>query len=302
MVEIKIFINLDTRDSVVIVPQVLTTPVLSCGQVAYDVSVPFITRKKGLYLGVFTGVVVIGLCAWLLYLKVRTDKLTLDPPIQKAFALIPSITSYSQAVETQMQFSDRSLKITGIYAVDHSNKRFSSYSTTTLFIPGDTSGHSFTHQNISIGDTVYNRVQTSDKLLQSSIQSSPKWRNFKNTAIPVKLADIVIAGPIQDNLAILSQNGLYLTLTHKSGQVMVGSEPLLRYTFKLSDKTSGLGEGALNAIVNRIGSQGTIDVWIDPTHFEVHQLLFTNYPYISTTTISDTNTPLQILAPTSTPS
>ncbi len=216
--------------------------------------------------------------------------------------MVASVTSYSQFVETEMKFPDRTLNIIGTYDVDTQNKRFASYSTTTLLIARDTKGHIFTHQDIAIGDDVYTKVETYDNLLTSSIQSSAKWQSFKSNAIPRQLASIAIAGPIQDNLSLLAENGKYLTFAKKQDVTQWGTESLLRYTFTLSSYAFEVSDGPLNAAVKRIGKNGMIDVWIDPTTFEVRHLLFTNPPYTSTTTISRMNTPLPIVAPVDTKS
>ncbi len=233
---------------------------------------------------------------WLLHYISSRDQL-LDSPIQKSLAQIQTITSYTQDIQTETKIDTKSLVIKGLYINDYKNNTYLSYSTTTLVVAGDATPHLFTHQNISQGDTIYLRVQTQDLLLKNSIQSTSEWQKFKNTSIPQKFAGIAIAGPIQDNLSLLSQNGAYLILHKKYGRVRFKDETLLRYTFSLSKKTATIPEGPLRAVVGRIGS-GTIDVWIDPQNFQVRHLLFTNTPYISTTTISNINTPPLIGIPT----
>lgn len=217
--------------------------------------------------------------------------------MQKALALIPSVTSYSQYVETQIKIDNRTLRIVGIYTVDNATKQFASYSTTTLLIGNDAKPHIFTHQNIAAGDTVYFKIESQDALLKSSIQSSPHWRSFKNSEIPKNFTSIAIAGPIQDNLAVLSERGTYITLQRNSGTTQWGEESLLRYTFILSKKAFAVSDGPLNALVQRIGQQGTVDVWIDPQSFKVRHMVFANAPYFSTTTISHLNTPLPFEIP-----
>ncbi len=234
---------------------------------------------------------------WLLHYISSRDQL-LDSPIQKALAQIPLVTSYAQDIQTETKIDTKSLVITGLYINDYKSNTYLSYSTTTLIVAGDPNPHLFTHQNISIGETVYLRVQTQDLLLKNSIQGTPQWQKFKNSSIPQKFANIAIAGPIQDNLSLLSQNGAYLILHKKYGLVHFKDETLLRYTFSLSKNIATIPEGPLRAVVGRIGS-GTIDVWIDPQNFQVRYLLFTNTPYISTTTISNINTPPSIGIPTS---
>ena len=220
-----------------------------------------------------------------------------DLPLQKALAAVPSISAYSQHDETQTQISDRRLQIVGVYDVDTAHRSFASYSTTTLFLPGSPAGHSFSHWDIAIGDDVYIKIDTTDKLLSNSIQRFPQWKHFVSNAIPAKYASIAIVGPIQDNLTLLAQNGAYLSLVKKWGPAPWGDESLLRYTFKLSGKTADIPGGPLSALVSHIGRTGTVDVWVDPKSFAVRHLVFSNPPYVSTSTISNINALQPIVAP-----
>ena len=244
---------------------------------------------------VLLGVVIAALCGGYIYHRLHTV-LPLDAAMQQALSKVSSITSYSQVVETQTRIGNRTLHIVGTYDVDTAQGRYASYSTTTLCIGADPTGHSFTHDDIALGHDVYLKIDSADPLLRSSMQRVPQWEHFTSDAIPQNLTDIAIAGPIQDNIAILGHHGDYLSLLHAHGLVQWGDASLVRYTFTLSRQAASVRDGPLNALIGRVGP-GTIDVWIDPQSFEVRHLLFTNPPYISTTTISGINTPPSITAP-----
>jgi hypothetical protein len=222
---------------------------------------------------------------------------TADITIIKAIKSVSNIKSYGQQVQTQTAFSDRSLKIIGTYLVDTPDQKFASYSTTSLFITGDPRPHVFTHEDIAIKDDVFFRVQTIDPFLIATIKNHTNWGYYKNGTIPKEDASIAIAGPLQDNLAIFSDNGQYLTNTKKIGIEVINGQTLTHYTFTLSKKAFTVGDGPLNAVVGRVGKDGVINVWINPSTFAVEQLLFTNAPYFSTTTIFSINAPLPIVAP-----
>lgn len=248
--------------------------------------------RKLLYPALFLVLFFLGITT---YLYFKPKYIDLDTPLKIALLSIPSIDTYSQYVETETEVSGRTLKIVGSYDVDSKNKRFAAYSTTTLIIKGEQKGHVFTLQNISIGDDIYTKIETADPLLKSSIQSSATWRHFKNDVIPESFIGIAVSGPIQDNLQILSDNGSWITLVKKVGVEEFNHIPTLHYVFKLSNRTPPQ-DGALSAMLSRIGT-GTIDVWLHPQTYEPLFLRFENYPYLSTTTILYTNTPLLIEVP-----
>ena len=183
-----------------------------------------------------------------------------------------------------------------MYIDDSTAGNFASYSTTTLNIKGDPRDHVFTHQNIVISASLYTKIETSDPLLKDSIRSSPTWNHFTKENIPKDFQGIAVAGPIEDNLQILGENGTLLTLTKKWGTVHWGNESLLRYTFKLSGHTPP-ANGALQALLARVDKSGTVDVWIDPRTSLPRYLLLQNPPYYSTTTIEDINATAPILPP-----
>lgn len=233
---------------------------------------------------------------WFVYTLIQREALTLDAPIKEAFAYASGALTYSQQVETTAYFPERKLFIFGTYDVDTPQRKFAAYSTSTLSILHDPVAHTFTHTNISIEDTIYVKVETEDPLLQKTVQTDPGWQRVHKDAIPEKLASIAVWGPIQDNLKILSENGAYITLTKKWGEYTVGGELLRRYSFKVSGKTPESKTEALSALLDRIGKDGVIDIWID-ARSAVRMLTFQNPSYVSTTTLSKVNQPLTIEAP-----
>jgi hypothetical protein len=254
------------------------------------------TRKPLLL--ALAGLGVLAVSGFFAYKHLHPPVANFDVPFQKALAQVSSTHTYSQEVETSLTISDRTLRIVGVYEVDTDHKSYAGYSTTTLFIQGDPLGHSFTHQNISIDHVVYTKIDTSDSALRASIQRIPSWTSFKSTAIPERYSGVVINGPIQDNLTLLSNGGTYLLPQRSLGAQPWGDESLLRYTLSLSDRAFNLPDGPLNALVGRVGRTGVVDVWIDPTTSQVRHMVFQNPPYFSTTTILHINSLPLIEAPT----
>lgn len=237
-----------------------------------------------------------GAGLWLLYTHMHGPAPSVDPSLKQVFRKVSAIKSYSQYVETEAVFPDRTLTILGTYLIDSPKTAFASYSTTTLLIQGDKSAHVFTHQNLAIGSDVYMKIETMDPVLLKNIQSSPDWRYFQSTEIPDSLSGIVVPGPIQDNVQILGQNGSWLSLVKVWGAESWGETSLLRYTFRLSGKKPGR-ETPLTALLSRIGPSGVVDAWIDPQTFEPRYLRFSNSTYTSTTTLRGINASPLIEAP-----
>lgn len=198
-------------------------------------------------------------------------------------------------METSATFPDRKLLITGVYSVDTKTRDFGSYSTTTLLIGRDPAGHVFTHTNLAIRDDIYMKLETSDALLKTTIQSSPEWRHYTKATIPKNLDGVAVPGPIQDNLQILGNKGAWVSKIKKQESSAWGA-PLVQYTFKLSGRQPKTNDAA-RSIASRIGAAGVIDVWIDPQSSEPRYLRFSNDSYVSTTTIFALNVPLPLSAP-----
>lgn len=254
---------------------------------------PPVSSKQKLLVGCLgAGLVILGVS--LLYIFYSTGKPAADAPLKRAFEAAASTNSYTQLVETEAYFKDRRLYITGTYAVDASRRAYAALSTTTLFVAGDPVGHVFTHENISIGEDIYTRVTTTDSLLKKAIQQLPSWQHFTSVSIPKQLFGIAVAGPIQDNLRILADSGKWLSLEKKPREETLNGEELLHYTFSLSGAHPE-SAGALDAILQRIGSRGVVDAWIDPHTSQPRYLRFMNREYVSTTTLlyPDPSTPIE---------
>ncbi len=256
---------------------------------------PLVSRTQKLLVGCLgVGLVILGVS--LLYISIKTGKPVADAPLKRAFEAATVTSSYTQLVETEAYFTGRRLYIEGKYTVDASRRAYAAISTTTLFVAGDPVGHVFTHENISIGDDVYTKVITKDALLEKAIQQLPSWQRFTSVSIPKQLLGIAVAGPIQDNLRILAESGIWVTLEKKPHEENVYGEQMLRYTFSLSGKKPE-SAGALDAIIQRIGSEGVIDAWIDPHTSQTRYLRFMNKEYVSTTTLLYPNPSATIEAP-----
>ena len=246
---------------------------------------------------VFLSIVIVMLVAGTLayeHFHQRPD--TLDPAAKKILDQAGSAHSYIAEVETQVNVGNKSLHIIGTYLIDSSANRFASFSTTTLLSSkGRDTESSFTLGNISIGDDVYTRIQTSSPALMKTIQHSATWQHFKSNAIPPSYVGIATPGPVLDNLLLVGENQRYLTFVKKSSERKNG-HVVQRYTFKLS-KTIAKAGGTLEALSGRITSDGIIDIWIDTASSTLLSLIFTNNTYHSTTTVSMLNAPLSILPP-----
>lgn len=256
---------------------------------------PPVNRQQKLIVGCLgVGFVVAGLL--LLYIFIKSGKPVADAPLEHAFEAAAATSAYTQLVETEAYFSDRRLYITGVYKVDSTKRAYEAISTTTLFVTGDPIGHVFTHENIALGEDVYTRIRTEDTLLSRAIEQLPQWQHFTATTIPKSLFGIAVAGPIQDNLQILTESGRWVTLLKKPNQERVFNEDLLHYSMSTSG-AQPQEAGALDAILKRIGEKGVIDVWVDPKTMRAKYLRFMNNAYVSTTTLLYADTPPTIGAP-----
>lgn len=224
----------------------------------------------------------------------------IDPNLAMFLAKVSHIDSYSQHVETDMVFPDRHLQVTGEYLVDRRTERYSTYSTTTIILPdsGEPVPHDFTLANIAIGKDVYNRIYTRSPVLVHTIPASEAWRHFTADSIPTEFKNIAIPGPLLDNLLLFSKNGRFLTLVSAATiPAHASTSPMHHFVFKLSGDSPPHDMGTLRALISRIGIDGYIEAWSDEQG--VPRILhFSNEAYSSTTTISNTATPLFIEAPT----
>lgn len=248
-------------------------------------------------------VLVLSVTAALTLLIVLSIVLVSKPPfdatLERAFEVASSIGAHTEIVDTHVIVSDRILYIEGTYESNKALDAYAAYSTTTILLPDlpvNNQSHTFTHQNISIGNDVYTKIETESPVLLSSIPASPQWRHFTRSAIPREFADIAVPGPIIENLRLLDQGGTYLRLIQARGEEVLGSTTLRRYELELSGKKTS---GNLQTVMDRIG-KGRIDLWIDESTSLPYMMVFRGPGYFATTTISLLNSG-PITAPSSTP-
>jgi hypothetical protein len=175
----------------------------------------------------------------------------------------------------------------GWYLVDHSRHSYAAYSTTTLSVPPGTLGvgnHDFTHDNIAIGDVVYVKIDTDSEFLKPSINDSHEWYRFTKDTIPDSYKNIAVVGPILDNLRIFANNAEHLELVKKYGLEHIDGKELRHYRFKL--KSIVPKESTVGALAERLGNEGTIDIWNNDKTHEIERMVFSHGSYTSTTTLS----------------
>ena len=225
------------------------------------------------------------------YIKSATNDKTFDLAMKK----IAEIKSYGQHIETETAMSDRQLKVVGDYSVNNEENRFQSKSTTILVIPENNTRLSFTYENISIGNEIFLMVDSGDE--SPTIPKTTGWLRFSADNIPNDYTSIAVAGPVMDNLRLFSKNGKYVRILEKHDETME-NEDFWRYTLSLSEdafKNDGLK--ILGVLMERIGKNGTINVWIDKNNLTIKQIKIENLPYQSTTRISNINSITSINPP-----
>ena len=215
--------------------------------------------------------------------------------LSKIYATVDSTSSYSQYVNTETILSDRLLEVEGTYFNNKKAREYASQATTTLTIPDQKEPISFTLSNIAIRDVVYTKIESESENNPITIPLGPTWHRFENDAIPEEFQSVSIPGPILDNLALFSRNGTYVKLVKNEGEDSTFGSPLQRYKLELSGETPS-EESSVTKLIERIG-EGTVTIWVDQETDHIHHIVFKNYPYVSTTTISNVNNPLPVLPP-----
>ncbi len=216
-----------------------------------------------------------------------------DADLSAAFERTADVYAYTQEDMTETVISDRMLRIEGIYRNDSRAGRYASIATTTISLPDD-GEHSFTLENISLGEKVYTRVATESPLLKQQIAFDDAWHQFQRDAIPAEFESVAISGPILDHLLLFKSDGSYLTVVDGPVDDVQGDESLRVYTLRLRDGQTDVG-GTLATFMERIGD-GTIRIWIDGTD-TIRRIAIDNDSFHSTTTLSRFNEPLTIDAP-----
>lgn len=220
-----------------------------------------------------------------------------DPTLLDALRRVNTVSSYSERVDTTLFLSDRTLRVEGNYLIDAQNQRYASISTTTLNLSSSNTVISFSLSNITVGKKLYTRVSsTSTKRL--SVPADGTWKTFSIDAIPKEYENIASAGPTLDTLKLFGKNGSYLTLVTRPLDVRSATTSLLHYTFKLAHSAIE-SQSDISSLVQRLGENGMIDLWIDPLSKKIRSYVFTNGGYHSTTTIESINEPLVITSPLS---
>lgn len=228
--------------------------------------------------------VLLGCATAFLVVRNRASDAVLDGLLATSLATYGDISSYEQQVETAALFPDRNLYIEGIYRVDRDRMRFETISTTTLSFPGGPSDINFSLQNRALGRQVYVHVHTSSPVLKGTIPSHEEWRHFSADAIPEAYRGIAVPGPILDNLLVLSEKGAYLSLREQPTRIVEGGKTLVRYVFARSSKEPS--PGTLQALLARVGNDGTVILWLDEATRQPIRLSFVGANYHSTTTLS----------------
>jgi len=232
----------------------------------------------------------------LLYIHLAGSRYEFDDLMLKVLAQTALQTSYAERAETQVRVSGRYLWIDGIYKIDLKNDLFAALSTTTL---GEADGSArrttqiFTLSNISVGKEVYFNLETRSKELGYIMTEGAGWHAYKSDAIPSRLTNIAVSGPILDDLALFRDDGMYLTPVRKIEKRM---NNLVGYELKLSGK-SPTTDGPLSSLIGRIGNTGKIYVWVDEKTTSISSVHFSGNGYESTTTILNFDTEQNISHP-----
>ena len=250
-------------------------------------------------LALSASLVIAATIGFVIYQKVHVAPPPFDANAKKILNELGHARVYTAHVNTSAMFTDRVLQIDGMYLVDEPQKKYMTMSTTTMTVRGvRNQPHAFTLKNISIGDDVYSKIETTSSIFKQTIPASPLWRHFKKNSVPSQFADIAVVGPILDNVLIFSVSGRYLVFVNKKEEVIL-NRTLMHYTFTLSHNSAKNRGGTLEALLERIGKEGMVDVWIDYEKEQVPFFRFSNATYTSTTTLLDVNTPLSIEPPIS---
>jgi hypothetical protein len=236
-------------------------------------------------------VAVIGSIGAYTYFSDRSQRILLD----EVLAGVSSINSYTQAVETQTIISDRQVSVIGMYRNNHSTNEYASFATTTISSP-ETGPMTFSINNIALGGRVYVQVQSDFEGLVTTVPADGVWRVYEFGAIPTAFQSVAIPGPVLDNLLLLSDRGSFLTLIKALGTDTQDGVELAKYRFKASGEKAPVAS-PLTTLLERIGTDGHIDVWVHEPSKTVRMLVITNPPYFSTTTFSGINNPPAIDTP-----
>lgn len=219
-----------------------------------------------------------------------------DEQFKDAMAALGALTSYRQHVAMETDISARHLLIEGEYDVDRAHDRYRSTATTSLSaLDGAFEGvHAFTLSHVALPPEVYVSVTSESELLSGSIPKTDGWKHFTDGAVPYEFQNVAVAGPVMDTLTLFSDDGAYLGVT----KAPIEEGETRRYTLQLNKKAfKERGLDAVGIFVERLGEDGTIDVWFDTATHRIQKLRLSNPPYLSYTEYSELNSVPPITAP-----
>lgn len=203
--------------------------------------------------------------------------------------------TYDISVETRLILPDRVIHILGSYSGNRKTQSYAAVSTTTLHLKDIPTPHIFVLKNVALGDTIFTSLESASTLIKKTMPATNGWKQLTSKTIPKEFENIAIAGPVSDNLLILSESGKYLTLRANMTLRNATEKSFAHYRFSIADVPPPAG--VLETLFRRIGKEGYVDIWIDRTRPEQFVMLFSNQHYNSTTTVNAINKPVVIQAP-----
>lgn len=216
-----------------------------------------------------------------LYMIVQPSPDTLDEEIRQALIHIGENRSYAMNVETLVTMYDRDMTIKGTYYIDDPRHTYASFSTTTLRVPETNETHTFSLGLISINNDSYIHITTSSPLLKKTLPLTP-WQHVSEEALQSTFKGIATKGPILDTALIFSNSLRYLHFRERGEDAKLDDSTFERYVFSLSDPNVTPG-GTLQTLFERVGGNGTIEVWARSGTPEL--IVLSGERYHSTTTL-----------------
>ncbi len=248
-------------------------------------------QRPAIALGIILLLVAIGAFSYLLYSQKKDDDL-----LNAVYAALEDVETYTQVVTTETELSDRKLFVEGVYTNDRKQGIYSSVATTTLLIRSSDDSYTFTLSNIALPNEVFVRIDAEEGALSTTVPVNQGWTRLPADAVPQEFKDIAIPGPILDNVSIFQKSGSLLSLTKRLGEDSVFGTPLRRFEFTFKAGAT-IPDGPAKALYGRLEDGGTISVWVTPEDATLHHIVFSNPPYISTTSIQAINNPPPLVLP-----
>jgi hypothetical protein len=227
---------------------------------------------------ILAGLAVVGV---LLYLFWQPAESSLDQELRGELIKIGQNRSYAMEVDTWVSVYDRNLSIVGRYLLDEPNRAYASYSTTTLEVPKTGEKHSFSLGIISLQDNSYLQLLTESPVLKKTLPLT-SWRYVPKETLETEFKGIASGGPILDTAKLFSDNLRYVVFRERREDSELNGNTFERYVFTLAEPEAKPG-GTLQTLFERIGSGGTIEVWVQ--EHTPRLFVFSGPSYYSTTTI-----------------